>query len=107
MAGWDPVKALRRAGFAFFGVFNGTEVNPDFESQLYDIPAMGSQEAKDSISLILVCQIGGDLTPTTSSKNGKQSRRLPPPPPGVPNRQRPYPHHRLKERQAEQVNFCL
>lgn len=76
ITGWDPVKALRRAGFAFFGVFNGTEVNPDFESQLYDIPAMGSQEAKDSISLILVCQIGGDLTPTTSSKNGKQSRSM-------------------------------
>lgn len=27
---WTPYKILRRAGFAFFGVFNGTEENPDF-----------------------------------------------------------------------------
>lgn len=76
ITGWDPVKTLRRAGFAFFGVFNGTEVNPDFETQLYDIPSLSSQEARETIPLILVCQIGGDLTPTTSFKNGKQSRSM-------------------------------
>lgn len=27
---WTPRDILRRAGFAFFGVFNGTEENPDF-----------------------------------------------------------------------------
>ena len=73
-SGWDPVKALRRAGFAFFGVFNGTEVNPDFETQLFDIPTIGSREAKDKVSLILICQTGGTLEPSTSYKNGKQSR---------------------------------
>lgn len=27
---WTPRDILRRAGFAFFGVFNGTEENPEF-----------------------------------------------------------------------------
>eukprot|EP00898_Chlorokybus_atmophyticus_P005425 jgi/Chlat1/5884/Chrsp4S00495 len=27
---WTPWKILRRAGFAFFGIFNGTEENPEF-----------------------------------------------------------------------------
>ena len=72
--GWDPVKTLRRAGFAFFGVFNGTEVNPDFESQLYEIPTIDSKEAKEEVSLVLMCQTGGTLEPSTSYKNGRQSR---------------------------------
>lgn len=28
--GWDPVKILRRAVFAFFGILNGTEYNPEY-----------------------------------------------------------------------------
>lgn len=28
--GWSAWKVLRRAGFAFFGVFNGTEPNLEF-----------------------------------------------------------------------------
>lgn len=76
ITGWDPVKALRRAGFAFFGVFNGTEVNPFFEEEIFEIPTIGSKEAKEEVSLILICHTGGTLEPTTSYKNGKQSRSL-------------------------------
>jgi hypothetical protein len=27
---WTPYKIVRRAGFAFFGIFKGTEENPNF-----------------------------------------------------------------------------
>jgi hypothetical protein len=33
-AGWDARKFLRRAGFAFFGVLNGTELNPAFHAEV-------------------------------------------------------------------------
>ncbi len=32
--GWDARKFLRRAGFAFFGVLNGTELNPAFHEEV-------------------------------------------------------------------------
>ena len=35
-AGWDVRKFARRAGFAAFGVFNGTELNPEFHQTIRD-----------------------------------------------------------------------
>lgn len=32
-AGWDPVRIVRKLGFAFFGVY-GTEANPDFVDEV-------------------------------------------------------------------------
>lgn len=66
------MKVLRRAGFAFFGVFNGTEPNPEFSSEIAE--AVEESEATQETPIVLICQSGGSLEPTTSMKNGKQSR---------------------------------
>ncbi|KAK9904100.1 hypothetical protein WJX75_004511 [Coccomyxa subellipsoidea] len=69
ITGWDARKFLRRAGFAFFGVFNGTELNPDF----FDgIMAAASKEK----GAILICNIGGTIEPTETNSEGFQSRSL-------------------------------
>lgn len=66
--GWEQRKVLRRIGFALFGVFNGTEVNPDFEQQL--------QEAVPDVQggAVLICNLGGSMTPVGEHKKGQQSR---------------------------------
>ena len=66
------MKALRRAGFAFFGVFNGTEVNPDFEDQIFQVT--GNEVTSKDTPIVLLCQTGGSILPTSAYKNGKQSR---------------------------------
>lgn len=56
---------LRRAGFAFFGIFNGTEFNPDFFNE--------AEKAIDrQKGAVLVCGIGGILEPL--GRGGRQSR---------------------------------
>ncbi|KAL3141247.1 hypothetical protein ABBQ38_003588 [Trebouxia sp. C0009 RCD-2024] len=58
---------LRRAGFAFFGIFNGTEFNPQFFEQI-------EQAVDRRKGAVLVCGIGGILEPL--GRGGRQSRSL-------------------------------
>lgn len=68
--GWDATRIARRALYAFFGVLNGTEFNPDFYTEFEQlIPDKGSR-------IILYCNIGGSLEPTGPSEFGQQSRSL-------------------------------
>lgn len=68
--GWDPTRVARRALYAFFGVLNGTEFNPDFFTEFEQlVPDKRSR-------IILYCNIGGSLEPTGPSEFGQQSRSL-------------------------------
>lgn len=69
ITGWDPRRVARRAGFALFGVLNGTEVNPGFFG---DILQIVDHEA----GAVLVCNMGGTLEPTATNGSGQQSRSL-------------------------------
>ena len=64
-AGNSVRQNLRRAGFAFFGIFNGTEFNPHFFEDI--------QKAVDKQKgAVLVCGVGGILEPL--GRGGRQSR---------------------------------
>ncbi len=65
LAGNSVRQNLRRAGFAFFGIFNGTEFNPDFYK---DIEAAVDKQK----GAVLVCGVGGILEPL--GRGGRQSR---------------------------------
>lgn len=67
---WTAWNILRRAGFAFFGIFAGTEENPDF---LADVEALGLN--KDS-KVIVACSFGGTTKPSQNFTEGKESRSL-------------------------------
>lgn len=67
---WTPWDIARRAGFAFFGIFAGTEENPEF---LNEVKALNLE--KDS-KIILGCQSGGTMKPSPSLSDGQQSRSL-------------------------------
>lgn len=56
--GWDVRRVARRATFAFFGILNGTEYNPNFVEEFKQ--AVPSTNA----NIILYCNIGGTLDPT-------------------------------------------
>lgn len=64
-AGNSVRQNLRRAGFAFFGIFNGTEFNPHFFEEVEK--AIDRQKGA-----VLVCGIGGILEPL--GRGGRQSR---------------------------------
>ena len=64
-AGNSVRQNLRRAGFAFFGIFNGTEFNPHFFEEV--AKAVDRQKGA-----VLVCGIGGVLSPL--GQGGRQSR---------------------------------
>lgn len=67
---WDFRSVARRAAFAFFGVFNGTEESPLFLAD-------ASECLKGVKSKVIVyCGIGGSMTPTTNLAQGMQSRSL-------------------------------
>ena len=68
---WDPVKVARRAVYAFFGILNGTEFNPDFFDQFESVVSR-----KKGKEIILYCNIGGSLEPWANSQFGRQSRSL-------------------------------
>lgn len=68
LAGWDTRKFLRRAGFAFFGVLNGTELNPDFHSQVAAAAEVGK-------GAVLICNMGGTMDDSKTKAGGMQSRR--------------------------------
>ena len=70
ISGWDPLRVARRALFAFFGVLNGTEFNPEF---FEEIETVVGDKRKD---VIVCCNVGGTLEPTGPSEFGRQSRSL-------------------------------
>lgn len=67
---WTPWDIARRAGFAFFGIFSGTEENPEF---LSEVKALGLDKKS---KIILGCQSGGTMRPSPSLADGQQSRSL-------------------------------
>ncbi|KAL6846725.1 hypothetical protein ACP4OV_024173 [Aristida adscensionis] len=66
---WTAWDIARRAAFAFFGIFAGTEENPEF---LQSVDAKVGKDAK----IIVACSTGGTLKPTQNFPDGKQSRSL-------------------------------
>lgn len=66
---WTAWDIARRAAFAFFGIFAGTEENPEF------LQIVESKLPKDS-KIIVACTSGGTMKPTQNLPEGQQSRSL-------------------------------
>ncbi|KAJ8558103.1 hypothetical protein K7X08_004869 [Anisodus acutangulus] len=66
---WTAWDIARRAAFAFFGIFSGTEENPEF------LQIMESKINKDA-KIIVACSSGGTMKPTQNLPEGQQSRSL-------------------------------
>lgn len=65
---WDLPSTIRRAGFAFFGIY-GTERNPGFiEEALAKVPK--------NKEVIVLCEMGGTMVNKSGTKWGFQSRSL-------------------------------
>eukprot|EP00878_Enallax_costatus_P019678 GHUV01020763.1.p1 GENE.GHUV01020763.1~~GHUV01020763.1.p1 ORF type:complete len:190 (+),score=53.23 GHUV01020763.1:371-940(+) len=65
---WDLASTIRRAGFAFFGIY-GTELNTNFADDVLSRIPKGKQ-------IILMCENGGTLENKSGTKYGFQSRSL-------------------------------
>lgn len=66
---WTAWDIARRAAFAFFGIFAGTEENPQF---LEDVRSKLRKNSK----IIVACSAGGTMKPTPNLPEGQQSRSL-------------------------------
>ncbi|XP_009599056.1 rhodanese-like domain-containing protein 14, chloroplastic [Nicotiana tabacum] len=66
---WTAWDIARRVAFAFFGIFSGTEENPEF------IQMVESKINKDA-KIIVACSSGGTMKPTQNLPEGQQSRSL-------------------------------
>ncbi|KAJ8446241.1 hypothetical protein Cgig2_016012 [Carnegiea gigantea] len=66
---WTAWDIARRAAFAFFGIFSGTEENPNF---LPEVEAKIDKNAK----IIVACSAGGTMRPSPNLREGQQSRSL-------------------------------
>ncbi|OVA20647.1 Rhodanese-like domain [Macleaya cordata] len=66
---WTAWDIARRAAFAFFGIFAGTEENPEF------LQSVESKLHKDS-KIIVACSSGGTMKPSQNLPEGQQSRSL-------------------------------
>ncbi|KAG6496591.1 hypothetical protein ZIOFF_044459 [Zingiber officinale] len=66
---WTARDIARRAAFAFFGIFTGTEENPEF------VQSVESKLDKDA-KIIVACSTGGTMKPSQSLPEGLQSRSL-------------------------------
>ncbi|KAL3521686.1 hypothetical protein ACH5RR_019835 [Cinchona calisaya] len=66
---WTAWDIARRAAFAFFGIFQGTEENPEF---LQSVESKIDKNAK----IIVACSSGGTMKPSQSLPEGQQSRSL-------------------------------
>ncbi|EPS69485.1 hypothetical protein M569_05283 [Genlisea aurea] len=66
---WTAWDIARRAAFAFFGIFSGTEENPDF------LQSVESKFPKDT-KIIVACSSGGTMRPSQNLPEGQQSRSL-------------------------------
>lgn len=70
ISGWDAWQVVRKTAFAFFGISNGTEANPDFVEEVAAVAGRGKP-------VVLICNLGGSLDPDYQpSKDGQQSRSL-------------------------------
>eukprot|EP00850_Spirogloea_muscicola_P022333 SM000288S10785 [mRNA] locus=s288:28763:30557:- [translate_table: standard] len=67
---WTAWDILRRAGFAFFGIFNGTELNPEF------IKEVNGAVPDKKAGVIVACLMGGTTKPSQNFPEGKESRSL-------------------------------
>lgn len=66
---WTAWDIARRAAFAFFGIFSGTEENPNF---IQEVESKLDKKAK----IIVACSAGGTMKPTQNLPEGQQSRSL-------------------------------
>nr|GEU31968.1 hypothetical protein [Tanacetum cinerariifolium] len=66
---WTAWDIARRVAFAFFGIFSGTEENPEF------LKSIESKLDKSS-KIIVACSSGGTMKPTQNLPEGQQSRSL-------------------------------
>ncbi|XP_050235967.1 rhodanese-like domain-containing protein 14, chloroplastic [Mercurialis annua] len=66
---WTAWDIARRLAFAFFGIFSGTEENPEF------LQLVESKIDKSS-KIIVACSSGGTTKPTQNLPQGQQSRSL-------------------------------
>ncbi|KAH7543789.1 hypothetical protein JRO89_XS15G0017500 [Xanthoceras sorbifolium] len=66
---WTAWDIARRAAFAFFGIFAGTEENPEF------LQSVESKIEKDA-KIIVACSSGGTMKPSQNLPEGQQSRSL-------------------------------
>ncbi|KAJ6764727.1 RHODANESE-LIKE DOMAIN-CONTAINING PROTEIN 14 CHLOROPLASTIC [Salix koriyanagi] len=66
---WTAWDIARRAAFAFFGIFAGTEENPEF------LQTVESKINKNS-KIIVACSAGGTMRPSQNLPEGQQSRSL-------------------------------
>lgn len=66
---WTAWDIARRAAFLFFGIFSGTEENPEF------IQSVESKLDKNA-KIIVACSAGGTMKPTQNLPEGQQSRSL-------------------------------
>ncbi|GMI95467.1 hypothetical protein like AT4G27700 [Hibiscus trionum] len=66
---WTAWDIARRAAFAFFGIFAGTEENPEF---MQTVESKFSKNAK----IIVACATGGTMKPSQNLPEGQQSRSL-------------------------------
>ncbi|XP_054797174.1 rhodanese-like domain-containing protein 14, chloroplastic isoform X2 [Prosopis cineraria] len=66
---WTAWDIARRAAFAFFGIFAGTEENPEF---IQSVEAKIDKNAK----IIVACSTGGTMKPSQNLPEGQQSRSL-------------------------------
>lgn len=57
----------RRLAFAFFGVLNGTELNPNFFDDIMN-------SINSEVGAVLVCNLGGTLESDRGNGAGMQSR---------------------------------
>ncbi|KAA8533566.1 hypothetical protein F0562_030999 [Nyssa sinensis] len=64
---WTAWDIARRAAFAFFGIFSGTEENPEF------MQSVESKIDKNS-KIIVACSSGGTMKPSQNLPEGQQSR---------------------------------
>ncbi|GIL74771.1 hypothetical protein Vretifemale_4688, partial [Volvox reticuliferus] len=69
--GWTPWQVARRAGYALFGISQGTEANPHFLAEVRELVA-----DPGSTPVVLYCNLGGSLEPTKNDKNGQQTRSM-------------------------------
>lgn len=65
---WDPISNIRRAGFAFFGIF-GTEMNANFTQDAQAVIPKGKE-------VIVMCEMGGSMENKSGTSTGFQSRSL-------------------------------
>ncbi|KAG2451947.1 hypothetical protein HYH02_003721 [Chlamydomonas schloesseri] len=69
--GWTPWQVARRVGYAMFGISQGTEVNPRFLADLFELVPEPA-----TTPVVLYCNLGGSLEPTKNDKNGQQTRSM-------------------------------